>query len=81
MYTIFVQMPHTGWAQACKSGRVNRWDFRDVLKPEKVDCWRTERGSLFQVSGPETEKARGPKVLSLVHGVQRIRGSKRVFYC
>ena len=50
-------------------GDVNRYVLRDVLKLEKVDFWRTERGSLFQQCGPETEKARGPKVLSLVRGV------------
>ena len=54
----------------------NRWVLSEVLKLENVDCWRTERGSLFQEVGPETEKARGPKVLSLVRGVRRMRGSE-----
>ena len=35
----------------------NRWVLSEVLKLENVDCWRTERGSLFQEVGPETEKA------------------------
>lgn len=47
--------------------------FREILKEEKVGCWRTESGSSFQVRGPETEKARGPKVLSFVRGVWRMR--------
>ena len=46
------------------------------LKEEKVGCWRTESGRLFQESGPETEKARGPKELSLVRGVLSVRGSE-----
>ena len=45
---------------------------------DEVDCWRTERGSLFQEVGPETEKARGPKVLSLVRGVRRIVRYKNI---
>ena len=57
-------------------GEENRWVFREVLKVEKVGCWRTERGSLFQECGPETEKARGPKVLSFVLRVRRMRGSE-----
>ncbi len=57
-------------------GEENRWVFREVLKVEKVGFCRTERGSLFQESGPETEKARGPKELSLVRGVRRMRGSE-----
>ena len=54
----------------------NRWGFREALKLEKVDCWWTERGSLFQKTEPETEKARGPNVLSLVSGAPRMRWSE-----
>ena len=40
-------------------GEENRWVLREALKLEKVGCWRTERGSLFQEVGPETGKAEG----------------------
>ena len=50
--------------------------MRADLKEVKVGNWRTESGSLFQVSGPETEKARGPKVESLERGMRKIRGSE-----
>ena len=43
---------------------------------EKVGCWRTESRRLFQESGPEAEKARGPYELSLVRGVLSVRGSE-----
>ena len=53
-----------------------RWVFREVLKEENVGCWRTDSGSSFQERGPETEKARGPKVRSFVRGVWRVKGSE-----
>ena len=44
----------------------NRWVLSEILKLENVDCWQTERGSLFQETEPETEEACGPKVLCFV---------------
>ena len=57
-------------------GKENRWSFKEALKLEKVDCWQTEKGSVFQETEPETEKARGPKVFTLECGFQRMRGAE-----
>ena len=54
----------------------NKWVLRAVLKEEKVGSWRTNRGREFQECGPEQEKPRRPKVLSLVRGVHKMRGSE-----
>ena len=49
--------------------------FKRSFEAGKCGLLADREGSLFQEVGPETEKARGPKVLSLVRGVRRMRGS------
>ena len=50
--------------------------MRADWKEEREGFERRERGSMFQVDGPWTEKEREPKELSLERGVQRQRGSE-----
>jgi hypothetical protein len=50
--------------------------LRADWKEESEGFWRRESGRVFQVVGPQTEKERGPRVLSLVRGIRRQRGSE-----
>ena len=45
---------------------MNKCVLRCALKVLMAGIWRTERGSLFQVDGPATEKEREPIVMSCV---------------
>ena len=44
--------------------------FRCLLKALIEGIWRTERGKLFQVVGPATEKEREPIVVCFVLGMR-----------
>ena len=50
---------------------MNKCVLRRALKLLMAGIWRTERGSLFQVDGPATEKEREPIVMSCVLGMRK----------
>ena len=49
---------------------MNRCVLRCFLKVSVTGIWRTERGRLFQVVGPATEKEREPVIVCFVLGMR-----------
>ena len=45
------------------------------MKEDSEGFWRIESGRVFHKDGPYAENEREPKVLSLVRGIRRRRGS------
>ena len=45
------------------------------MKEDSEGFWRIESGRVFHKNGPYAENEREPKVLSLVRGIRRRRGS------